>query len=48
MESHDDDDTGWGKFLTRQAELSGNPSGRDIWERVGEVDEGVRTLRICI
>jgi hypothetical protein len=41
----DDDDGGWGKLLTRPPGLSGNPT-RDIWERVGGIDEGVRILRI--
>jgi hypothetical protein len=44
MESHGDDDAGWGKLLTRPPELSGNPTSRDIWERVGEMDEAVRIL----
>jgi hypothetical protein len=42
VESHGDDDAGWGKLLTRPQELSGNPTSRDIWERVGGIDEGVR------
>jgi hypothetical protein len=32
MESHcddDDDDAGWGKFLTRPPELSGNPTSEE-------------------
>jgi hypothetical protein len=32
MESHGDDDAGWGELLTHPPELSGNPTGRDIWE----------------
>jgi hypothetical protein len=42
MESRgDDDEAGWGKLLTRPPELSGNPTSRDIWERVSEMGEGV-------
>jgi hypothetical protein len=48
VESHGDDDAGWEKLLTRPPELSGNPTRRDIWERVGGMDERVRTLRISI
>jgi hypothetical protein len=46
MDSHggggddDDDDAGWGKLLTRPLELSGNPTSRDIWKRVGGMYEG--------
>jgi hypothetical protein len=44
MDSHggddDDDDAGWGKLLTRSLELSGNPTSRDIWKRVGGMYEG--------
>jgi hypothetical protein len=48
MESHsgDDDDDGKGKLLTCPPELSGNPTSRAIWERVGGMDEGVRILHI--
>jgi hypothetical protein len=42
------DDTGWRKRLTRPPELSGNPTSRDIWERVEEMDEGVGILYISI
>jgi hypothetical protein len=42
----DDDDAGWGKLLTRPPKLSGNPTSRDIWERAGGMDEGVRILPI--
>jgi hypothetical protein len=48
MESHGDDDAGWGKLLTRPPELSGNPASRGIWERVGGMDERVRILLINI
>jgi hypothetical protein len=41
----DDDDAGWGKLLSCPPELSGNPTSRDIWERVGM---GVRILLISI
>jgi hypothetical protein len=47
MESHGDDDTDWGK-LTRLPEFSGNLISTDIWEQVGEMDEGVRILHISI
>jgi hypothetical protein len=47
-EDDDDDDTSWGKLLTRPAELYGNRTSRDIWERVGGMDEGVRISRISI
>jgi hypothetical protein len=42
----DDDDAGWGKLLTHPPELSGNPTSRDIWEKVGGMDKGVRILPI--
>jgi hypothetical protein len=48
MESHDDDDAGRGKLLTHPPELSGNPTSRDIWERLGGMDEGVKILNISI
>jgi hypothetical protein len=32
-------DAGWGKLLTRPPELSGNPTNRAIWEKVGGMDE---------
>jgi hypothetical protein len=50
MESHDDDDDdgGWGKLLTHPPELSGDPTSRDIWERLGGMDEGVKILNISI
>jgi hypothetical protein len=48
MESHcADDDAGWGKFLTRPPELSGNPTSRDIYEQGGGID-GVIILFISI
>jgi hypothetical protein len=31
MESHGDDDGGWGELLTLPPELSGSPNSRDIW-----------------
>jgi hypothetical protein len=37
------DDTGWENLLTRPPELSDNPTSRDVWERVGGMDEGVRS-----
>jgi hypothetical protein len=42
VDSHGGDDVGWGKHLTRQPKLSGSPTSRDIWERVGGMDEGVK------
>jgi hypothetical protein len=48
VENHGDDNAGWGKLLTRPLELSGKPTSRDIWERVGGMDEGVRILLINI
>jgi hypothetical protein len=50
MESHrgGDDDASWEKLLTHPPELSGNPTIRDIWERVGEMDEGVTISHISI
>jgi hypothetical protein len=49
VESHvDDDDGSWGKFLIRPSELSDNPTNRDIWERVGGMDTGVRIFVISI
>jgi hypothetical protein len=47
LESHGDDGS-WGKLLTRSPELSGNPTSRDIWDRVGGMDEGVRIFHISI
>jgi hypothetical protein len=44
-DSHGYDDAGWGKLACLR-ELSGNPASRNIWERVGGMDEGVRILRI--
>jgi hypothetical protein len=32
VESHGDDDAGWGKLLTHPPELSVNPTSRVIWE----------------
>jgi hypothetical protein len=34
-----DKDAGLGKLLTRPPELSGHPTSRDIWERLGGMDE---------
>jgi hypothetical protein len=48
VESHGDDASDWEKLLTRPPELSGNTTSRDIWERVGEIHEGVRILAISI
>jgi hypothetical protein len=48
VESHCYDDTGCGKPLTRPPEFSVNPTRRDIWERVGGMDEWVRILHISI
>jgi hypothetical protein len=48
VQSHGGDDAGWGKLLTRPLELSGNPTSRVIWERVGGMGEGVRILFISI
>jgi len=45
VESHEDDDAGWGKLLTHPPELSGNPISRDIWEKVEGMDKEVR---ICV
>jgi hypothetical protein len=42
----DDDNDGWGKFLTRPPELSGHPTSRYIWEQLGGMNEGMRILRI--
>jgi hypothetical protein len=42
VNSQGDDDVGWGKPLTRQPKLSGSSTSRDIWERVGGMDEGVK------
>jgi hypothetical protein len=48
VESHVDDDADWRKLLTHPPELSDNSISRDIWERVGIMDEGVRILHINI
>jgi hypothetical protein len=49
MESHGDDDgADCGTLLTLQPELSDSTTSRDIWERVGGMDKGVRILRISI
>jgi hypothetical protein len=46
---HDDeDDAGWGKLPTCPPELSGSPTSRGNWERVGGMDKGVIILRISI
>jgi hypothetical protein len=37
-----------GKLMTRPTELSVSPTSKDIWERVGGIDEGVRILRLSI
>jgi hypothetical protein len=47
MENHVDEDASVGNFLIRPPELSGNPTSRDMWEKVGEMD-GVRILLISI
>jgi hypothetical protein len=44
----DDDDDSWGKLLTHPPELSCNPTSRDIWKRVGGMDERVRISGISI
>jgi hypothetical protein len=47
VESHGyDDDDGWGKRLTDPPDISGNPTSRNIWERVGGMDEEVIILHI--
>jgi hypothetical protein len=48
VESQDDDDASREKLLTRPKELSGNPTSRDICERVVGMDEGMKILRISI
>jgi hypothetical protein len=48
VESHDDDDAGWGKLQICPPELSGNPTSRDIWHQVGRMNEEVRILHISI
>jgi hypothetical protein len=48
MQSLRDDDTGWGKLLTCPPELSGNPTSRDIWKRVGGMDKEMIISRISI
>jgi hypothetical protein len=47
VDSHGDD-TGWGKFLTRLQELSDSPTSRDIKERLGGMDEGVKILLFSV
>jgi hypothetical protein len=42
------DDASWEKLLIRPPKLSGNPTSRDIWERVGGMDEGVRISHVSI
>jgi hypothetical protein len=42
VDSHGDDDAGWGKLLTRPLELSGNLTRRETWKRLGGMEEGVR------
>jgi hypothetical protein len=44
--SHGNDYTGWGKLLTRLPQHSGSPTSRVVWEQVGGIDEGVRSLPI--
>jgi hypothetical protein len=46
MDSGGGDDAGWEKLLTHPPQLSGNPTSRDIWKRLGGMGEGVRIL--CI
>jgi hypothetical protein len=49
VESHaDDDDGGWEEPITRPPELSGNPTRRDMWERVGGMDKEVGISNISI
>jgi hypothetical protein len=48
MESHGDDDVGWGKLVTRPRELSGSHTRTDIRERVGGMDERVTISYISI
>jgi hypothetical protein len=45
VESHGGD-ASLGKLLTLPPELSGNPTIRDLWERVGGMDGGVRFLPV--
>jgi hypothetical protein len=35
MDSGGGDDAGWEKLLTHPPQLSGNPTSRDIWKRLG-------------
>jgi hypothetical protein len=46
MVSHDD--AGWGKLLTHPPELSGNPTGRDIWEQIQGMDEGMTIFPVSV
>jgi hypothetical protein len=47
VESHGEYDAGWGKLI-HPPELSGNPTSRDILERIGGMDEEVRILLFSI
>jgi hypothetical protein len=44
MEGHGDDDSGWGKLLTRPPELSCDPISRVTWKKVGGMKEKARIL----
>jgi hypothetical protein len=48
VESHGNDYAVCGKTPESPPELSGNPTGRDIWERVAGTDDGVGILCISI
>jgi hypothetical protein len=48
VESHAVDDADWRKLLTHPPEPSDNSISRDIWERVGIMDKGVRILHVNI
>jgi hypothetical protein len=48
VESHGDDEAGWGEYLTRPPELCGSPTSRNIWKQAVGMEEGVRILHISI